>query len=66
MATTVIPTDGTPAVMDFADAFRVLGIPASTAYHLNARGEFPVRVIKIGQRLRVTRHELEAFLRGES
>ena len=48
----------------FAEACRLLDVPLSTGYELNARGDFPVKVEKIGGRLKVSRYLLEQFARG--
>jgi excisionase family DNA binding protein len=47
-----------------AEAARILGIGRTKAYELAARNALPVRVIRLGRRLLVSRVELEAFLRG--
>lgn len=60
----VIPEQGS-ATVSLADAARILGISRSTAYELDARGKFPVRVLKIGSRRKVARVHLEQFLLGE-
>ncbi|CAN5344111.1 hypothetical protein BH09PAT4_BH09PAT4_09390 [soil metagenome] len=39
-----------------------LGISRGLAYRLAKDGEFPVRVIRLGHRYVVSRHELDAFL----
>jgi excisionase family DNA binding protein len=51
-----------PATYTLAEAAAVLGIAESTAYALNLRGEFPVRVVKIGNRYRVPRIAVDQFL----
>ena len=50
------------ATMSLADAAIVLGIHRSTASELYRRGEFPVPVLEIGHRRRVTKIHLERFL----
>lgn len=50
------------ATMSLADAALVLGIHRSTASELCRRGEFPVPVLEIGHRRRVTKIHLERFL----
>ncbi|GEM_PF-2487725 len=52
----------TCATISLAQAAQILGIHRSTAWDLYKRDEFPVAVLKIGNRLRVTRSLLEAFL----
>ena len=50
------------ATVSLADAAFVLGIHRSTASQLYRRGEFPVPVLQIGHRRRVTKIHLERFL----
>jgi hypothetical protein len=50
------------ATVSLAEAGVVLGIHRSTAWDLFKRGEFPVPVLQIGHRLRVTKLHLERFL----
>ena len=50
------------ATLSLADAALVLGIHWSTASELYRRGEFPVPVLQIGRRCRVTKIHLERFL----
>ena len=52
----------TCATMSLADAALVLGIHRSTASELYRRGEFPVPVLQIGHRCRVTKIHLERYL----
>lgn len=47
------------------DASSILGIGRSTAYSMLKEGTFPVRVLKVGNRYRVSRADLLSFL-GES
>ena len=54
----------TCATVSLAEAATVLGIHRSTAWDLFKRGEFPVPVLQIGHRLRVTKVQLERFLLG--
>lgn len=51
--------------LSLADAARHLGVGQTTAYELVKRGEFPVPVKRIGGRLKVLRHDLDRYLRGE-
>jgi predicted DNA-binding transcriptional regulator AlpA len=46
------------ATLSLAEAALVLGIHRSTAWDLYKRGEFPVPVLKLGKRLRVTKLQL--------
>ena len=50
------------ATLSLADAALVLGIHRSTASELYRRGEFPLPVLQIGHRCRVTKIHLERFL----
>lgn len=52
----------TCATMSLPMAAQILGIHRSTAWDLHKRGEFPIPVLRIGSRLRVTKASLEAFL----
>lgn len=54
----------TCATVSLAEAATVLGIHRSTAYELYRRGEFPVAVLRIETRLRVTKLQLERYLLG--
>ena len=50
------------ATVSLSQAAEVLGVHRSTAWELYKRGEFPVPVLHIGNRLRVTKLHLERFL----
>jgi predicted DNA-binding transcriptional regulator AlpA len=50
------------ATVSLPVAAQILGIHRSTAWDLHKRGEFPVPVLQIGSRLRVTKANLDAFL----
>jgi excisionase family DNA binding protein len=52
------------ATISLAEAARVLGVHRSTAWELHKRGEFPVPVLQIGHRLRVTKRHLQRYLDG--
>ncbi len=52
------------ATVSLAEAALVLGVHRSTAWDLYKRGEFPVPVLQIGHRLRVTKLQLERYLLG--
>jgi predicted DNA-binding transcriptional regulator AlpA len=52
------------ATVSLAQAAGILGIHRSTAWDLYKRGDFPIAVLKIGNRLRVTKANLEAFLKS--
>lgn len=47
---------------DLRIAARALGISKSTAYALAQKGEFPVRIVKIGSRYVVPTADLRALL----
>lgn len=55
----------TCATVSLAEAAKVLGVHRSTAWDLYKRGEFPVPVLQIGHRLRVTKVHLRRYLLGE-
>ena len=55
----------TCATVSLAEAAVVLGVQRSTAWDLYKRGVFPVPVLQIGHRLRVTKHHLRRYLLGE-
>jgi len=50
------------ATISLTQAAQTLGIHRSTAWDLHKKGGFPVPVLRIGSRLRVTKASLEAFL----
>jgi excisionase family DNA binding protein len=52
----------TCATVSLAQAATVLGIHRSTAWELYRRGEFPIPVLKLGQRLRVSKLQLQRYL----
>jgi predicted DNA-binding transcriptional regulator AlpA len=52
------------ATVSLATAAKILGVHRSTAWDLQKRGEFPVPVLRIGTRLRVTKSNLVAFLQN--
>jgi excisionase family DNA binding protein len=51
-----------PPVVPLQTAARVLGIGKNQAYRLAHEGCFPVRIMNIGGRFRVSRYDLLAFL----
>jgi excisionase family DNA binding protein len=51
-----------PPTIDLMTAARVLGIGRSKAYQLARDGEFPVRIIRIGDLYRVSTAELVRLL----
>lgn len=65
MTTTDTPAAAPAATLSIPDAGRVLGIGKSLAYDLARRDEFPVRILRLGQRMRVSRVELDRYLAGE-
>lgn len=60
----VIPEQGS-ATVSLSDAARILGVGKSTAYELVKRGEFPIYVITIGNKIRVPLVHIERFLLGD-
>lgn len=54
-----------PATVDLVTAGRPFGLGRNGSYELAKAGRFPVRVIKIGHRLRVVTAELVALLAAE-
>lgn len=54
-----------PVSFDLMVPAKALGIGRTLAYDLAKRGEFPVRVLRIGNRYRVTRADLLRYL-GEA
>lgn len=48
------------------EAGRALGIGRSTTYELVQRGEFPVRVLRLGTKMRVSKVELMRYVNGPS
>lgn len=44
------------------EAGDVLGLGRNKAYELARQGEFPVRVLKIGSRYRISRADLDRYL----
>jgi excisionase family DNA binding protein len=51
-------------VLTLAEAAERLGIHRVTAYKLVARGAFPVPVLTVGSRMKVSRRALDVFLAG--
>ena len=47
-----------PVSFDLMVAARALGIGRTLAYNMAKRGQFPVRVLRLGNRYRVTRADL--------
>lgn len=54
-----------PTVPLWPDASRILGMGRSTAYQLAKHNQFPVRVLRVGSRYRVSRADLLRYL-GEA
>ena len=59
---TPIDPEALPAVFPVQVASRVLGLGRNQTYALIHRGEYPVRVLEIAGRYRVSRYDLLAFL----
>jgi predicted DNA-binding transcriptional regulator AlpA len=53
-----------PPTIDVTTAARVLGISRSSAYELVKVGQFPVRTLRVGSRVRVLTHDLVRVLSG--
>jgi predicted DNA-binding transcriptional regulator AlpA len=53
------------ATVSLTEAAQVLGIHRTTAWELWRRGEFPIRVLTLGSRHRVTKMDLARFLAGD-
>lgn len=51
-----------PSVVDLVTAGKALGMGRTKSHELARRGEFPVRVLRLGQRYRVSTAELRNFL----
>ena len=54
--------DELPPTIDLPTAAAYLGIGATTASELNAAGEFPVRTLRLGRKIRVVTSELQQLL----
>lgn len=50
------------ATMSVPEAGAELGLGRGTSYELARQGEFPVRVLKIGSRYRISRADLDRYL----
>jgi Ribbon-helix-helix protein, copG family len=59
---TVIDPEALPAVFPVQTASRVLGIGRNQTYELVKAGRYPVRVLEIGGRFKVSRYDLLAYL----
>lgn len=62
----VIDPEHLPAVFPVQTASRVLGIGKNTTYELIKRGEYPVRVLEICGKLKVTRYDLLRYLGADA
>ncbi len=51
--------------LNIEDVAKLLGINRSTAYELARRDELPVPVIRLGRRMVVSRHALDAVLAAQ-
>jgi hypothetical protein len=60
--TTIVELAAAGATVDVVRAGRALGIGRSLTYELLRRGEFPVRVLRLGSRVRVPTADLIALL----
>jgi excisionase family DNA binding protein len=50
--------------MTITELARILGISRTTCYELAQRHELPVRVVRVGRRLLVSKVEVDRFLAG--
>lgn len=57
-----IDPENLPPVMPVQTASKVLGIGRNRTYTLIARDEYPVRVLDVGGRLKVSKYDLLAYL----
>lgn len=53
-----------PATVSVDEAVRALGVSRSHGYHLAQTGEFPCKILKLGDRVRVVTASLIAALEG--
>jgi excisionase family DNA binding protein len=60
-----VKTADLPPVLTITEVAPILRVHFDTAYRQIKNGTFPVRVIKIGNRHKVLRSDLERFLAGE-
>ncbi|HSR82679.1 MAG TPA: DNA-binding protein [Streptosporangiaceae bacterium] len=63
--TASIDPENLPPVFPVSTASKVLGIGRNQQYALIAAGKYPVRVLEIGGRFRVSRYDLLAYLHAE-
>lgn len=63
---TTASTESVQRTTTIPGACKVLGISATTGYALAARGEFPVRVLRLGRKMLISRAELDSYLAGDS
>ncbi len=52
-----------PVTVPLMVGAKALGIGRTTAYDMAKRGEFPVRVLRVGNRYRITKADLTGYLR---
>ncbi len=55
-----------PLVVSLTEAAEMLGISRNHAYELAKRGEFPVPVLTVGTRKKVSRRALVAYVEGDA
>ncbi len=53
-----------PLLVGIGEAAAALGIGRTTTYQMVREDRFPIRVLRIGGRLRVSREELQKFIEG--
>lgn len=54
--------DELPPTIDLPTAARYLGVSKTTAYELHAAGEFPVKTLRLGRKIRVVSSDLRQLL----
>lgn len=59
------PSPVQPATLSVSEAAVRLGIGRNYAYALAKNDQLPVRVLRLGSRMRISRVELERYLSGE-
>jgi predicted DNA-binding transcriptional regulator AlpA len=60
------PTKDALTMSLWPEAGRALGLGRSLTYQLANSGRFPVRILRLGSKLRVSRAELARYLDGNS
>lgn len=63
-STAIVDKPPSSRTVDVSEAAAQLGIHPVTAYRLIKRGDFPVRVLRIGRIFRISQSELDSYLAG--